>query len=367
MIKIKSFSFPVHVSLNVTAKCNLRCSHCSGDYGNFRCNEMDWNGWKKVIDYLKYAKVFTVNLTGGEPTQSPYFFDILNELRKNKIFVTLSSNLFFDDSILKKIISYKDIIRNIKTSIDGYNEEINGLIRHSRNHEGVFETIIRNYNNLKSNGFNLTVSTVLHKQLINDFQEMVRFIIELKPNNWVVTPIVKVGRASKNSKEIIPDFDKLMTPNYEEIETRLNSNGIAFSQVDFPSIKKKDPYGCPACNESVIINYDGTMAPCQLGLEILPHYGYVFPNLLSTKFEDVWKCDAFEKFRLAQKHGCVDCEINSLCKRCVPQSLKYFNDELAPTPYCVSVADFLGMKNYAYWENRLKISDLEDCDEQINS
>lgn len=356
MLKISSFSSPVHVSINTTAKCNLNCLHCSGDYGNTRCNEMDWDGWKKVVDYLIYSKVYTVNLTGGEPTQFPYLFDLLDSLKQNNIYVTLSSNLVFSKNILERLVSYKEIIRNIKTSIDGYNAETNGIIRQSnRNNENqLFERILFNYHKLKEAGFNITVTTVLHKRLIEDIDEMVGFIEEIHPNNWVVSPIVKVGRAQNNAHDIIPSFSSLMKPNYEKIKIKLQNQGVNFSQVDFPSKENLDPYGCPACNESVIINYDGQIAPCQLSLEILPQYGYIFPNVLSTQYDQIWACEAFEKFRYAQHHGCKDCAMKTECKRCVPQSLKYFGDAGAPTPYCISVAEQVGLKNKSFWEDKLR-------------
>lgn len=369
MIKIESFSSPVHVSINTTAKCNLNCSHCSGDYGIAQANELDWNGWKKVIEYLKYANVYTVNLTGGEPTQSPYIFDILDLLRANNIYVTLSSNLVFGKKTFEKLMSYKDIIRNIKTSIDGYDAKTNGIIRQAYNFKSkkIFEIILDNYNGFKEAGFNITITTVLHKHIVSNIDKMVNFIIKITPNNWVVSPLVSVGRAQHNSSQIMPEFEAIMFPNYTEIEKKLKYHGICFSQVDFPSKDKADPYGCPACNESVIINYDGRVAPCQLALEILPNYGYVFPNVLDTEFENIWNSDAFIRFRKTQNLGCLDCEISAQCKRCVPQSLRYFKDELSPTPYCISVADLIGLKNKEYWEHKLNSINLEEYHEKNNA
>ena len=361
MKKIHKFSSPVHVSINTTAKCNLNCTHCSGDYGLKKESEMNWSDWERVVDYLKYANVYTVNLTGGEPTQFPYLFNMLELLRANNIFVTLSTNLIFGKNVLEKIQNYKDIIRNIKTSVDGFDSETNGIIRKTylENEDKIFDEWLNNYKELKKRGFNITVTTVLHKRILMDFSKMIDFILDIKPNNWVVSPIVSVGRAKYNASKIIPEYDMLMSPNYEAIKNILNKHQIMFSQVDFPSIKNIDPYGCPACNESVIVNYDGTIAPCQLALEILPRFGYDFPNILHTDFDDIWNCDSFSRFRYNQSQGCFDCSINDKCKRCIPQSLQYFDDVKAPTPYCISVADYIGLKNKEYWKNKLHTINLE--------
>ena len=353
---MKSFSAPVHVSINTTAKCNLRCSHCSGSYGERSTTEMDLNGWTRVVDFLSYSNVYTVNLTGGEPTQAPYIFELLDMLRKHNIFVTISSNLIIGETVLKKLLQYKSIIRNVKTSIDGYDSKTNGIIRQSEtfNSDSIFDTINRNYNQLKKENVNITVVTVLHKNLLKNFKAMQEYIIKIHPNSWVVSPIVSIGRAYTNEDVLVPDFDELMSQKYDRIKNEMAEHQIEFSQVDFPSQEKADPYGCPACNESVIINYDGTIAPCQLSLEILSQNGFDFPNVLNTEFDKIWHCESFERFRTLQCQGCEDCEIHTQCKRCLPQSLRYFEDIYSPTPYCVSVADSIGLKRKNYWENKLK-------------
>lgn len=360
MIAIKRFSAPVHISINTTAKCNLNCTHCSGDYGTRDKNELDKDGWSKIIEYLKYANVYTVNLTGGEPTQAPFLFDILEKLREYNIYVTLSSNLCFDDKIANRLIEYSDIIRNIKTSIDGFDARSNGYIRKSKviSDETVFHQITNNVKRFKACGMNITIATVLHKELLKDLNNMVEFIEMLRPNNWVVSPLVSIGRAKKNAETIMPTFSSLMDPDYEKIKKRLACLGIGFSRVDFPSVGKSDPYGCPACNESVIINYDGRIAPCQLALEIMPKYGYCFPYVQDCNYEDIWQCEFFQKFRELQSCGCEDCGIHDRCKRCIPQSLRYFNDEYAPPPYCVSVADQIELKNKDIWEKKLQQIDF---------
>ena len=369
MVKVKSFSAPVHVSINTTARCNLNCSHCSGDYGPSRHEEIDQHGWERVIEYLVYSKVYTVNLTGGEPTQSPYIFDILDLLQRSNIYVTLSTNLVFPTKVLKRLVAYGDTIRNIKTSIDGYDEETNGVIRraHHLNSGQIFETVNRNFADLKRAGVNITVTTVLHKTLVKEIDKMAEYVTRLGANNWVISPIVSIGRAQRHSSLIMPGFAEIMSPDYGRIGRSLAERGIGFSQVDFPSKERSDPYGCPACNESVMINYDGVVAPCQLALEVLPRFGFAFPNVLESDLDQIWDCSAFRKFRNAQSRGCVDCEINQQCKRCVPQSLRYFNDVLSPTPYCISAADSIGLRNRDYWEQRLRSIGLEGKGEEAVS
>lgn len=86
----------------------------------------------------------------------------------------------------------------------------------------------------------------------------------------------------------------------------------------------------------------------------MPKYGYDFPYIQENDYADIWHCESFARFRELQSCGCEDCGIHEKCKRCIPQSLRYFNDEYAPTPYCVSVADQIDLKNKNIWQKKLQ-------------
>ena len=78
---------------HITHRCNLRCRHCYQD--DFQ-SEMTLEELLAVLDkYERFLKERNltghINLTGGEPLASPYFFELAEEiLRRGMTFSILT-------------------------------------------------------------------------------------------------------------------------------------------------------------------------------------------------------------------------------------------------------------------------------------
>ena len=91
---------PHNCYLILTSKCNMRCKHCYGSYGNnIPEKELTGDEWIKVIEDLAKNGVFFVNISGGEPTTHPDFIKIIDALIKNEIYFILTTNGVFSDKI----------------------------------------------------------------------------------------------------------------------------------------------------------------------------------------------------------------------------------------------------------------------------
>ena len=80
----EKLSAPSFLYLNLTEKCNLRCTHCYGFFGSEKEGELQKEDFQRIIKELAYLHVFYVNICGGEPTQSPYFATDINILFRLK-------------------------------------------------------------------------------------------------------------------------------------------------------------------------------------------------------------------------------------------------------------------------------------------
>ncbi|MGL5717850.1 MAG: radical SAM protein [Paraclostridium sp.] len=354
-ISFEVLKSPIYCSMNITPKCNLLCTHCSGSYSENIDNELSIEEWKNIIDEIDKNEIFFVNITGGEPTSYDGIWEILDYLDEKNIYYTLSSNLIISEDDINKLILHKDYLRNIKVSVDGYDPYSLSEIRKSiyLSEEELFQRLYNNYNILKRNNIQISVATVLHKYLVKDISRMVDFIKQLSPSNWIVTPIIPIGRASINREKIIPEIESILDIDWNSIKTELENNNINFARVDFPDEETRDPYGCSACSDAAIINYNGDLGPCQLALDIMPSYGFEFGNLKNQSFNEIWEGATFNIFRHFQEKGCYDCKINKECKKCIPQSLKEFGELTAPTPYCIKMGENIGLRNLEYWKARL--------------
>ena len=72
------------VSLQLTRRCNSKCSHCFGDYGPNTKGELTLDQAKYYIDQLPEHKTYLLNLTGGEPTLYDELIEVIEYASKTK-------------------------------------------------------------------------------------------------------------------------------------------------------------------------------------------------------------------------------------------------------------------------------------------
>ena len=90
------------ISISPTFRCNYNCEYCSPVLGREKRKilpEVTLEKWLHFIDHFP-IKLREVNISGGEPTIMDYFPELVNELLKRNlnvsIFTNLSNNKLFE-------------------------------------------------------------------------------------------------------------------------------------------------------------------------------------------------------------------------------------------------------------------------------
>ena len=105
---------PLHVSLELTLRCNLRCSHCY----NFdrdaprpaRAPELAFDEILRLMDDLRSAGTLFLSLTGGEPMTHPRFWDLLDEAARRRFAVTLLTNgTLLEDGDVDRLARHRNL------------------------------------------------------------------------------------------------------------------------------------------------------------------------------------------------------------------------------------------------------------------
>lgn len=143
----KVYPFPLHVDIETTAKCNLRCPMCPSrhlsneDYGKY--GHMDFELYKKLVDECAENGVFSIRLSWrGEVLVTPEFEKYVHYAKVVKKIPNVSfltNGAMLKGKLAEKLIDYGTDY--ISVSIDGLKdiyEEIRYPVK--------FDTI---YNNLK--------------------------------------------------------------------------------------------------------------------------------------------------------------------------------------------------------------------------
>ena len=161
--------------LKIGFKCNNNCKHCvvasKRPYGELNLEQI-----KNIVDSIP-SSIQSVTITGGEPSISPFFYEILFYV-KSKGFRTLiqtNGTGFEDENLVKKCKPYID---HIHLAIHSSNPKIHDDIVCS---QGMWEKTIRGFKNILREGISCSTQTVLSLYNISTLWETYSFIQEIKP------------------------------------------------------------------------------------------------------------------------------------------------------------------------------------------
>jgi len=73
----EDYYYPPHMSIEVTANCNIRCIHCYGSFEQSRFDALDADRLINTLEKMQEEGLRSVELTGGECTTHPEFARIL--------------------------------------------------------------------------------------------------------------------------------------------------------------------------------------------------------------------------------------------------------------------------------------------------
>ena len=342
---------PHNCYLILTSKCNMRCKHCYGSYGNnIPEKELTGDEWIKVIEDLTKNGVFFVNISGGEPTTHPDFIKIIDALIKNEIYFMLTTNGVFSDKILKSILKAKDYILGIQISLDGADWITHGYLRkniHGKSEKILFDKAVNSIKAFTSANIRTSIATCIHPKNIHKIDELKNLVITLKPCNWSLSTISISGRAKENS-EIFVSESKLSNKYWLDLQKECANNNIMVNFIDMPNLIKETSssmiyYECPAAKWFCEINSNGITTPCPLARVNPPKKAIKWDNITKKTLKEIWNGKPFNIFRSYQNRGCDGCKAKSKCDRCPPQSIQWFDDPLMPTPYCIENGEQLGL------------------------
>ncbi len=228
---------PFRYFLELTYRCNLNCPYCYVGCERNK-NELATEDWKKVIDQLPFYSIVT--LVGGEPLIRKDFIDILAYTSKrilNKVHV-VSNGILINDEIIKAFIKYKLLLLSV--SLDGYGE----MHDKNRGKDGIFDKIISNLENLKSQKKNqmIDIKTIVLENNLDDLPKLYKLcekmgfqflsISFLRNNNWKQNSVLQDSFIPEFTQNypIKPYFDmEHFKEVYREIEAINGKTKLRFS------------------------------------------------------------------------------------------------------------------------------------------
>lgn len=176
-----------YLELQITTRCNLRCRHCY--IGSPEDVELPLEKIERVLAEFEKMQGLRLLITGGEPL-IPRDFTEINELLSQYAF----RKVLFTNGILLTEESVKSLgVDEIQVSIDGL-ESGHDALRGT----GTFKRALKAIETARGAGFDVSVSTMVHSQNLDEFYGMEKLFRSLGVKDWSVDVPCEEGNLRNN-------------------------------------------------------------------------------------------------------------------------------------------------------------------------
>lgn len=276
---VRKFVLQWHIS----EICNLKCLHCYQE--SHKPIQLEYEKLEEIYiqfkDFIK-EKGFKghINITGGEPICSPYFFKILDLISKEGdliSFCVLTNGTLITDEIVKKIKKYNP--RYIQVSLEG-GKRRNDIIRGKGTHKKIGEAIKILAKNDIVTSVSFTATSINYKE----FPKVVRYAKKCGANQIWSDRFIPLGDATdKNlvlTKEQTEEYLEIMKKERIKLLSNKTSRVTMNRALQFQKTKDT-PYMCTAGISLLTVMENGDLVPCR-------RMPIVVGNLFKDKLIDLY-------------------------------------------------------------------------------
>jgi len=263
--KFVADSFPMHLDIESTNVCNLRCPFCSfGAIQGQNPGMMDWNLYKRIVDEGQEHNLSSIKLSiRGEPLLHPRIIEMIDYAKQKGII-----DIYFNTNgaLLKEKIAEELIdvgLNRISISFEGTTKEV-----FEKNRVGAkYEEVIKNIENL----------------------------IACRDKKKVTNPRVRIQSV------LIPEMENNLD-EYKDFWKEKRVDEIAY--LDLEKEPQKDeklscPWVCPQLWQRMSILYDGMILPCVHDTYALMQLG----NVRDLNISEAWENELEVAYRNLHKNG----------------------------------------------------------------
>jgi len=310
-VKVIRLATPLHAQIELTSRCQYKCFFCyniwKAEEGSFKKAHMTKDQATFVANELIRCRIFSVILSGGEPTLVDYLPELSGIFTNAGVNVTMISN---GARLTKKLLTdlKENGLRNIQISMHHYEEsafnEITG-------NPDAFKMTSRGIENtLKILGpESLNVNMVVTSQNLDDISKMSEFLYRKGVQSMSVSLVSTSGQAALNK---LLCTHRHLEKAYEQMTKVREKMSISFvGGLPFCSLPSHyDPSlvsmsnVCDAGITQIVVGPNGGLRPC---VEWPEEAGNIFEN----DIVDIWRTSpVFENIRNFKNTPviCRDCE-----------------------------------------------------------
>ncbi len=291
-------SVPYVYTLEITSACNARCVGCGNVFARSSAYIAPENAHTIFTRISPHAEM--IRLTGGEPTLSPVFAEIIkifNQLQKP--LVVFTNGYWQNPEKVLETLSACNNLDGILISLHGYNaSSYKAFVRGDH-----FQTVVNNICRATEAGISVNTNTILTQENIAHMEEVVDLALESG---------AKVVAFSRYYGVPIPGLTDLTPEQYQYAVNRVVSLRDAGQPVKFNNniplcLGGTLTQACPAGDTHCTISPKGKVRVCN-------HSPYEVGDILSTPITEIWQSQRVHNWRTQSPAVCRDCAVFDLCR-----------------------------------------------------
>lgn len=297
-------SAPLGMYMEISAECNLDCSHCY-KHEPFIHTKPTANDYRKLLRELHEMGVFEIRICGNEPTVSPFLDEVVSYAKELNFYVGINTNAYFGPKTQERLIALRPNF--VAISLDG-----DRVIHDEIRKKGSYDKAISFLERLTKSNINRRLNMVVSKKSI-DVIAHVASIARQFDADVSFLPFRPVGKhTSFNDDNALDRF--LMRQVVDEIGVLrklfpgitlltyfdvLGDKAIYHHSMDFNA-------PCPA-RKNGFISCSGDFFPCDF-LRFAEKV-YFCGNVFQGGFERIWRnSDALHGFQNLEHKKCKKCK-----------------------------------------------------------
>jgi len=182
-----------YLELQITARCNLKCLHCY--LGEARKIDMPVNTILAGLEEFEKMQGLRLLISGGEPLLHPDFW-IINGLLPQFGFRSI---LMTNGTLVDRQTAEKLNVHEVQISLDGL-EHSHDIVRG----RGTYKKAINAIKELRRQGKDVSVATMVHAYNLNDFPKLKKLFAEMGIKEWNVDVPSIAGKMAENKELQVP-------------------------------------------------------------------------------------------------------------------------------------------------------------------
>ncbi|WP_163217830.1 radical SAM/SPASM domain-containing protein [Bacteroides sp. 224] len=309
-----SQSYLKHAIIELTTECNLQCKHCYNWWKQEEQSSQKQNSYKKafcLLDFLiKHTTVKHITFTGGEPTISERFIELVLHAKINGKSVTVITNGNGSPQIYKQLASMK--VNMLEFSIHSSRPDIHDGITQK---PGSCEKAIKEMKDALSQGISVTPVVVITATNHQYVEETILYFFRQGIKSVMVNRYNLGGEGLNNpnlsatAQQLRDTFGKLNTlAKYYDIRifSGVCTPHCILNPDDYPLIR----FG--ACSGQVeqrplTFDLDGNLRLCN-------HSPIIAGNIYKESFEEIFASSYIKEWSDLSIPFCQGCTHLARCK-----------------------------------------------------